>query len=778
MKLITFYFALLFSSSVVMHLHAQQIPIGQWRDELPYTLCNSVTDADDRIYCSTPYAVLSVIKEDHSVTRITKINGLSDIGISCINYNKANQTLVIAYTNANIDLIKNNIIINISDIKRKTILGNKTINSIYFIGTDAFLSCGFGIVVLDLDKEEIKDSYYIEKDGSQVNVLGLVKDNNDTLFAATEKGIYKAYYKDPNLVNFANWRKDIRIDTNAKYNTITYFSEKVLVNKRKTSSADSLFTYENGAWKKWDQGIYDPVIKVESNSSYLVISYSNFIRIYDPGYSFISQIYNYNPGWPVPLDAVPDKNNFVWIGDTYSGLIAYDIKQNNFDHYNLSGPLTSKAFSLTTKDNDLFIAPGSRDGSYGPMWVTAQIYQFDNTNWNNIQGLNNPPLYGFHDIVTVAVDPFDSKRIYAGSWGSGLLEFYNGSFVIQYNEKNSTLRHHGQSPDSSDIRVGGTVFDSNGNLWVVNTANNNCLSMKKGDSWTGFNIPAVNDGDLGQLMIDTYGQKWIQMRYNNLNPYSILVFTDNGTPDNIGDDKAKKLNSTVGNGNIPGNTVFAMATDKNGEVWVGTEKGVAVFYSPENIFTDQNFDAQRILVEQDGYVQYLLENETVTSIAVDGANRKWIGTDRGGVFLFSEDGTKQIYHFTEENSPLLSNRLTSIAINNITGEVYFATDNGVISFKSTATEGGDTFENVYAYPNPVREGYDGYIAIKGLVNNAQVKITDINGTLVYTAKAEGGQAIWDGKNFSGRRAHTGVYLVFAATENGSEKIVTKILIIN
>jgi len=777
MKLTTFYFALLFSVPVVMQVHAQQIAIGEWRDELPYTLCNSVTDADDRVFSSTPYAVLSVIKEDHSVTRINKINGLSDIGISCINYNKAIQTLVIAYTNANIDLIKNNTIVNISDIKRKTILGNKTINSIYFIGTDAYLSCGFGIVVLDLDKEEIKDTYYIGKDGSQVNVLGIVKDNKDSLFASTDKGIYKAYYNDPNLANFANWRKDARIDTNAEYNTITYFAGKVMVNKRKGSSPDTLFTYNNGIWTKWDEGIFKPVLKLESNSSFLAITYQYFVRIYDPDFSFLYQIYDYFPGSPVPLDAVPDNNNFIWVADTYSGLIGFDMQQKSFDHYNLSGPLTPQVFSLTSKDDDLYVAPGGRDGSYVPRFVPAQIYHFDNTNWYNIQGQNNPSLYGFHDIVTIAVDPFDTKRYFAGTWGNGLLEFYNDILVNRYTEKNSTLHHHAAS-DTGDIRIGGTAFDPEGNLWVVNTANNNCLSMKKGTSWTGFNISEVNEGDLGQLMIDSYGQKWIQMRYTNLNAYSILVFTDNGTPGNIGDDQSKRLNSTPGNGNIPGNTVFAMATDKNGEVWIGTEKGVAVFYSPENIFSNQNFDAQRILVEQDGYIQYLLENETVTSITIDGANRKWIGTDRGGVFLFSEDGTKQIYHFTEENSPLLSNRITSIAINNITGEVFFGTDKGVISFKSTATEGGDSFGDVYAYPNPVREGYDGYIAIKGLVNNAQVKITDISGTLIYTVKAEGGQAVWDGNNLNGKRARSGVYLVFAATENGSEKIVTKILIIN
>jgi len=778
MKLISFYFVLLFSFSVFIRLHAQQIAIGQWRDELPYALCNSVADADDRVYCSTPYAVLSVIKEDHSVTRITKITGLSDVGISCINYNKTNQTLVIAYTNANIDLIKNNVIINISDIKRKPILGNKTINSIYFIGTNAYLSCGFGIVVLDLEKEEIKDTYYIGRSGAQVNVLGLTKDHNDSLFAITEKGIYKAYFKDPNLANFNNWSKDIRIDTSATYNTITYFGETVIVNKRKNSSSDTLYTYNDGIWKKWDQEKYNPVMKLESNSSYLVISYQNYIRIYDSAFLFLYQISNYFPGGPVPLDAVPDDNNFFWIGDTYAGMVAFDIKQNTFNHYNLSGPLTVNAFFLTIKDNDLYIAPGGLNSSYVWLFTRAQIYHFDNTNWNNIYGANNPQLYNYHDIVTIAVDPFDSKRLYAGTWGNGLLEFYNNQLVNRYTEKNSTLHHHAYDPDTADIRVGGLAFDPSGNLWVVNTANNNCLSMKKGDRWTGFNIPKANESDMGQLMIDSYGQKWIQMRYTNLNPYSILVFSDNGTPDNTGDDHSIKLNSAVGNGNIPGNIVYAMTTDKNGEVWVGTEDGVAVFYSPENIFTGQDFDAQRILVEQDGYVQYLLENELVNAIAIDGANRKWIGTDRGGVFLFSEDGTKQIYHFTVENSPLLSNRVTSIAINNITGEVYFATDNGVISFKGTATEGGETFENVYAYPNPVREGYDGYIAIKGLVTNAQVKITDINGNLVNTAKAEGGQAIWDGKNLNGKRARTGVYLVFAATEDGSEKIVTKILIIN
>jgi Tfp pilus assembly protein FimT len=429
---------------------------------------------------------------------------------------------------------------------------------------------------------------------------------------------------------------------------------------------------------------------------------------------------------------------------------------------------------MSIQGNNLYIAPGGRDNSYVPLYNQGHFYLFDNTNWFNT---NVSSTFTFFDIVTIAIDPADSKRIYAGSWGNGLAQFYDGTLVEKYDESNSTLAHHTAS-SNTDIRVGGTAYDNNGNLWVVNTHNNNCLSKKSGDTWTGYNISIANESDLGQLIIDRNDQKWILMRYTNQNPNGILVFSDKGTV-TTADDESRLLNFSAGNGGIPGNNVYAIAEDRNGQIWVGTEKGVGVFYSPENMFVaGQNIDAQQILVQQGSYYQYLLENEMVTAIAVDGANQKWIGTDRGGVFLFSPDGTTQIYHFTIDNSPLFSNRITAIAINPLTGEVFFATDKGILSFKSTATEGQVGFSDVYAYPNPVKEGYTGYIAVKGLIADAEVKITDISGTLIFATKALGGQAIWDGKNFSGQRAKTGVYLVFASNESGSDKIVTKILIIN
>ena len=220
-----------------------------------------------------------------------------------------------------------------------------------------------------------------------------------------------------------------------------------------------------------------------------------------------------------------------------------------------------------------------------------------------------------------------------------------------------------------------------------------------------------------------------------------------------------------------------MAEDLVGEIWVGTDEGIGVIYSPESVFTGGNYDVQRILVEWDGYVQYLLDTESISAIAIDGANRKWIGTSNAGVFLLSEDGTEQIHHFTAENSPLLSNSISSIKINS-RGEVFFGTSNGIISYMSDATPQIPVQEDVYAYPNPVPAGYSGSIAIKNLMQDANVKITDISGNVVYETRALGGQAIWNGHSFGGDRAQTGVYLVFATNDDGSETQVAKILFIN
>ena len=392
------------------------------------------------------------------------------------------------------------------------------------------------------------------------------------------------------------------------------------------------------------------------------------------------------------------------------------------------------------------------------------------------------------DVVDVASNPFNSNEAFIATWNDGLMQLSwsdeNTRFekTAQYNHYNTNGHLATLNADTSSsiygwIRVKSIAFDNAGNLWGANSQVNNPLFVRKNNGdWHSFSFTSTNTTNthLGDIVIDNIGQKWVIVPGG----VGLVVYNDNNTIEDVQDDKDKVVNSSLGTGNLPSTSVYSLAKDRDGEVWVGTNKGIAVFYNPENVFSGNDFDAQQILVEVDGYVEYLLANETVTAIAVDGANRKWLGTQNAGVFLVSPDGTEQIHHFTEQNSPLFSNTITDIAINHQTGEVFIGTSKGLISFISDATQGYEAHQNVSVYPNPVRPEFNGTIAIKGLVEDADIKITDLNGTLVHETTALGGQAVWDGKNGYGERVQTGVYLVFSSNSFGTETNVAKILFIH
>jgi len=275
-----------------------------------------------------------------------------------------------------------------------------------------------------------------------------------------------------------------------------------------------------------------------------------------------------------------------------------------------------------------------------------------------------------------------------------------------------------------------------------------------------------------ELIIDDMNYKWGVIFEKGL-----FVYNDNNTIENVQDDEYKILNTALGNGNLPSNKIRTIEIDLDGKIWVGSDVGICVFYNPELVFTGYNFDSQQILIQEGDYGQYLLSSEKVNCIKVDGANRKWIGTESAGVYLLSEDGTEGVHHFTKDNSPLFSNKILDIAINDKNGEVFIGTNKGLLSYRSDATKGEIAQADTYVFPNPVRENYRGNIAINKLIKNAKVKITDLNGGLIYQTSARGGQANWDGNNYNGQRVGTGIYLVFSTDENGYEKMISKILFI-
>jgi hypothetical protein len=755
---------------------AQDAGVGQWRDHLPFNSFIAVTEAGNSIFGATSYAVLVYDKEEQSIARFSKINGLSDIGISDIRYSNEQQTVVVAYRNTNIDLFKGNTIVNIPDIKRKPILGNKVINKITFRGDHAYFSCGFGIVVLDVAKEEIADSWYIGPQGSQFNVYDLAY-NDTAFFAATESGIYYARTDHPNLADFSAWSKISHAPyPSSEYNLIEAYEGKIFVNLKKTSGFgnDSIFYWDGSAWNAFLAENQQQVNNFNATNGKLMIALEFSGKIINSALQEEQNIYTYNPGNPRMNDLVLDKEGSAWVADKTSGLVKSYADGWESMMINPGGPFNANVFSMTPAGNRVWVAPGGYTGTWAPLFLNYGVYRFYDEEWTNYNSGNTAEMTGIRDIVNIAVNPANQDQTYLGVFRNevGLLELTENEITNKFTVENSELQ---KWEAAGTIAITGLAYDSKGSLWALCSGAERLLAEMKSDgSWASYALgSSASSVDCRDLFVDTYDQKWILFRHANSNPNYIAVFNENNPPGS----QLRLLRSSEGTGNIPGSNVFSIAQDLDGDIWIGTDEGIGIFYSPSGIITSQNYDAVRPLVNFDGYVQYLLETEVVTAIAVDGDNRKWVGTERSGLFLLSDNGSEQIYHFTEDNSPLFSNQVIDIAIN-ADGEVFIATARGIIAFKGTASQPNDTFTDVYAYPNPVKDGYDGLIAVKGMMKDSDIKITDITGNLIYATRSEGGQAVWNGRNFDGRKARPGVYLVFAANEDGSETMVTKILVIN
>ena len=756
---------------------SQGTAIGSWRTHLPYDNIIDVAVVDNMVYAATPLSIFTYNKLDNRIDRFDKVKGLNDVGISKLGYNSNTNEILVAYTNTNLDIIKEEgYIVNIPDIKEKEILGNKTINSITFKDHYAYLSCGFGIVILDMDRKEIFDTYYIGPDGNAINVLETTY-NDTSLFAATENGIYFADINGLNLADYHQWHKDQRlIHPDLPYNHVVNFNGMLYANYFSgQSSHDTIFVYDGYSWDYFENGNHSQHHQMNVVDDNMLLVNENDVQIFDKDMVLQYSVWKPDGQSIRPLSADMD-DEFVWVGDKSKGLVKTWNNGWEAEFIKPNGPGSNNIFQLDAGGSNVWVASGGRQSNWSKLYMKDGVFSFVDDSWYTHNAWSTPAFDTMSDYVCVKVDPSNSNIAYIGTWGKGAVKFINNELSEVFDDQNSSLQPWISNPNL--INISGIDFDSQHNMWVANSGAPDLLSVMKNDGeWKSFNFGGSLSGkDIGELLIDNYDQKWIIKRSDGL----VIVFTDNGTIDDPGDDRVKVLHSASGQGNIPGNKVYSFAADQDGEVWVGTDKGIAVFYSPESIFVSgANYDAQQILVPRNdgsGLADYLLETELVTAIAVDGANRKWVGTERAGVFLFSEDGLEQIHHFTSDNSPLLSNNIASISINE-DGEVFMGTANGIISYKGTATPPQPAGTKVYAYPNPVRENFTGLIAIKGLENNSYVKITDSYGNLVFQTKSEGGQAVWDGNNFNGQHVATGIYMVFAVTIDKSEKVVTKILVV-
>ena len=760
----------LFLLFLPLFINAQDVPIGYWKDYQSYTSASYIAEADNKIYCVTNGGLFYVNKEDNTVNRMSKITGLSDVGVKQVAYSAALEITVITYENCNIDLIKNNQIINISDIKRKEITGLKSINNITLRNGLAYLSCSFGLVLVDLEKKEIKDTYKLIL-AEYPCVINNMSYSSSTIHLSTSCGAAYADINSPFLNDFNSWNWE----TDGVDITDYYYSETFDTALFAIGSSDLIKPNTIAIWEDTNnESYYCPeIVEITFINNKLHRIYSDKIIISN-GLNLIYSDTIYHEKIEKAKFSFTDSDNIIWIADSINGILKFgdDGYQENFIP---EGPKENSIFSLEFLSNKLYTCHGGHinfgpePGSLGNKNGASVMSEFDE--WRNYDYYE---LKNAKDIVEVA--EYNSTAYFA-SYYNGIVEVRDNEVIERYSYENTggVLDIIGDWQEDKRNSIADLKFDNFGNMWgLVSRVKNPLFVKTKNNEWYNFQLSPTQQFHFDEILIDQYNQKWGIMGRKK----GLFVFTDNNTISNTDDDQYKLLNMDIGNGNLPSLDIYCFAEDLDGEIWVGTDIGIGVFYNPSSVFSGNNFDAQQILITDGEYGQYLLSEEKVKCITIDGANRKWIGTEKSGVFLLSEDGLDQILHFTKENSPLFSNNIIDIAINPENGEVFIGTEKGLISYRSDATNGITTQSTTKVFPNPVRETYSGIIAISGLVTDANIKITDIDGNLVFEDFAKGGQASWSGKNTNGDRVSTGVYIVFSTDISGLEKIVSKILFIH
>lgn len=719
------------------------------------------------MFCATPYSLFSVDLDDLELERMSRVTGLSETGISAIAYDETNEKLFIAYANSNIDIIHRKDIHNVPGIKQSTVPGNKSIYGIHSRGSLFYLSTGVGVIIIDGDRYEVKETWYLGLSGNQIRVNGFTTDAG-FYYAATEAGLMRISLNAPDPANAAAWQMLSGINglSAGPVRKVVTVQDKIIVEKN-----DSLFLLEGNSWSLFYAGDY-PVINVNASEGKLVVSERSLsglgrVTILHPDRSVFRVLSN-TGAVSFPRKAIL-LNNEPWVADQFACL-SHIFSSGVYDNFIPNSPQSVPGGEMLVRNSTFYVTAGSVNSSWNYQYNGDGLFLFREGQWINVNRYRYPLLASVLDLITIVPDPRDGSY-WAGSFGGGLLHVKEADQfeIFKQNVLGAAIG------DPSSYRVAGLAFDKDKNLWVSNFGSSQPLRVMKNDgTWKNFTVPfSLAERALSQILIDGNNYKWIVSPLGN----GLIAFDHGADIDDISDDRWRRFTSGNANGNLPSNEALCFAADKNGFIWVGTSDGIGVIECAGEVFSGSVCDAVWPVVPNGNFSGYLFKGLEVRSIAVDGANRKWVATGNG-VFLVSPEGEKLIYRFTEDNSPLLSSDVSKIAIDGKSGEVYFATLKGLCSFRSTATDGGDANEKpLTIFPNPVPPGYSGTIGIRGLVNNAIVKITELDGRLVYQARALGGQVAWDGRNYRGQKISSGVYLVLVADENGKENAAGKIFFI-
>ena len=744
------------------------LAVGEWKSYLPVNIGRYVTQSENKVYYATQLSLVSIEKETRAIQRLSKIDGLTNVEVSVLAYNQESDILILVYQDGSIDLIKPEGISTLFDIKNFTgITGDKEVYRILVEdGNSVFLATNFGISKLNLENEEFAFTTFT---GVAINDLAIY---DNSLYAATDEGIYRTSLDNPFPEDFSNW--DYLDDSfgllpDYSCRAIASYGNQLIIDMN-----DSLHTYDgtaNASFLYHEEGFSPTYLSAEGERLLAglecVDNCGGKVLIYSEDLSVVE---NANRCVDRPIYGIEDQFGTIWYADEFRDFRIQDLDDTDCDRPNPNSMFSPNIYDIEIFNDELWIASGGVTSNFNYLNRKDGFFSLIDGLWTTHNTTDFGEVWDFLDIE---IHP-ETEVVYAGAYYDGLIVYDRSEYEVVDNS-NSSLTN--PPVDSARTRISGLAFDQENNLWVSNFgAEDGAISVLRAEDgqWQKFNPPACQEDALAQVAVDFNNYKWFVSQSTSTG----MIVLDAGVLNDPSDDRCRVF--TEGNSNLPSNQVNCVEVDLDGDVWIGTAAGTVVFECGPSVFEPECTGSLRI-VEQDNFGAFLLETENIRTIAIDGANRKWFGTDNG-IFVQSSNGEEQIAFYNVENSPLFDNVINDIAIHPTTGEIFIGTNKGLQSIRGEAVEGGTVnSSDVVVFPNPVRPDYEGVIAINGLAQDANVKITDIHGQLVFEGEAFGGQAIWDGRDYNGRRAATGVYLVFSTSQSNFSNpntAVAKIMFIN
>jgi len=751
---------------------------NRWEDFYSYNNVKDFITVDERIYALADNAVFIYDINTQETEKLSSIVGFSGETTSAIHFNVSNRRLVIGYETGLLEVLNEDGSITISaDIVNFNQSGEKQINHISEHNNKLYLSTPFAIVVYDVNNLEFGDTYFIGANSTSVKINQTLIVNNQ-LFAATENGIYVASLSNPNLIDFNNWQ----LLFSGNFTSLTRFNGAIYA-----SSGANLLTINNST-STVVKTFTSTIESIKSNGQYLTVSTLREGIVFNSNLSEVfkstsSALYNYTLNTSLTL------GNSLLLATSEYGILQTSFSGNqNFLEIHPDGPLSNKVFSIAALNKNVWFVYGGYNSAYVPTGNLKGYSHYNSSDWFNMPFTAASPIY---DLVHITIDPNQENSVFISSYaqttsgnylsGGGLLEVVDNQPLNFYTSENSPLEDLFPSdPNRITTRINGTVFDNQGNLWVTDAlASNKLKKFTTGGSWQSFDLRSLQTNkaeELNTIKVDKSNSLWIGTRRNGA-----YVYNETGN-------RKRALTTEPTKGNLPHANVRTIAIDANNRAWLGTQSGLVVYNNVNGVFDASIYDAEPIIILDDGIPKKLLGDQTINTIAIDGADNKWFGTENGGVLYTNPNGQKTLASFNKDNSPLPSNKILKISVDTSTGKVFFATDKGVVAYNSKVAGFGDELAAVYAYPNPALkkhqtitiDGKDG----KHLPKGTNVKILDVAGNLVYETnvvegqEVQGGKVVWNKTNLAGKKVASGIYIVLLSNDDATETTTTKIAIIN